>query len=515
MRYYIPTTILNIGNILSSDSISPESFYKIRGFGNPHWYSVEENNLPNVILLYKDPFKFLRPKSEIEDRPMLISVECSEGLIPVNDGLVTCDHTIYFDWNTEFVFFSQEDKIAALSLANIGVTTKMTMLYREKRMKVNDALPITKHNLNNIQKFFDTNSDILRIEYRRNKIQGLLYGYYVGALLTTTPQNVGSLGSLKEAYDVLVSGFASYLGKSQKKEVLEVMNIAKECIAKKIKGVEMTIAQSHRALPVSSNEIAVEGERILFISNNNIQEREKRLFIDWVNDVLIMDNWGKHVNSIKSELADELTDEAIKVLGNEWGASYIRTFLNDLRHHLAGEAFHQEWNNGLLSSLAAFLINGDDWEDLLRFMQRNGMYDYRLAFALWGTFMGFADMPRTFTDYLFKQERKYIGEFYDFVYNQIHGKPILRVDTSAQPTPIKSLRNKVEVIWENMPSDFKGKKDKDICKNKKIVEDVLNTIEPSQNIDHFLQILCKQDGWKKGNRINYFRKHLTSILFIE
>ncbi len=117
MRYYIPTTILNIGNILSSDSISPESFYYRRGFGNPHWYIVEENCIPNVLLLYKYPFKFIRPDSELEDRPVLIAIDSSEEFVSVSDEVVACDHTIYFDWNTEFIFFCQEDKISALSLS--------------------------------------------------------------------------------------------------------------------------------------------------------------------------------------------------------------------------------------------------------------------------------------------------------------------------------------------------------------------------------------------------------------
>lgn len=110
MRYYIPTAILNIGNLLSSDSISPESFYKNRGFGNPHWYDVEENNMPNVILLYKHPFRFCRPQSELEDRPVLITIESSEEFIFVNDEVVACDHTIYFDWNTEFIFSVKQIK---------------------------------------------------------------------------------------------------------------------------------------------------------------------------------------------------------------------------------------------------------------------------------------------------------------------------------------------------------------------------------------------------------------------
>lgn len=511
MRYYIPTTILNLGNILSSDSISPESFYEKRGFGNPHWYNVEEENVPNVLLLYKYPFCFSRPQSELEDRPVLITIDSSEEFIFVNEEIVACDHTIYFDWNTEFIFFSPEDKISALSLLNIGITTKMTMLYKDKRMKVEENLPIKRYqwDLSN----YDLNRKALNSEYILNKLQGLIYGYYIGVLLTTTPQNVGSFSALKNAYDTLVSELSSFLGKSQKKDVLEIVSIAKDCIINEICKVEKVIYNSHRALPAGSNELIIEKGKVIQISNVIInQEKEQKLFLDWINNIFTRDNWGGHVNSIKSSLADELTDEAIKVWGDEWSTSETRAFLNALRHHLAGEAFHHEWNNGLLSSLAAFLINGDDWEDMLLFMQKKGMYDYRLAFALWGSFIGFADMPRTFSDLIFNQEKQYIKEFYDEVYFQIHGTriEIKQVHSGKQD---KSLSIIVYQLWDVMPSELKNSK-----KLKKGLDFSLNKCDNNSEI--FLSLLKEQDGWSKSTKIGlkrwmYFQSQLNRMFLNE
>lgn len=515
MRYYIPTTILNIGNLLSSDSISPESFYKNRGFGNPHWYDVEENNMPNVILLYKHPFRFCRPQSELEDRPVLITIESSEEFIFVNDEVVACDHTIYFDWNTEFIFFCQADKISALSLMSIGITTKMTMLYKEKRMKVEEQLPVKRYQWDLFN--HDLNREALSSEYILNKLQGLIYGYYIGALLTTTPQNVGGFSSLKSTYDALVSELSTFLGKSQKKDVLEIVKITKECILNEIDKVKNAIDSSHRPLPISSNEISIEKGKVAKISNKIInQERKQKLFLDWINNILIKNNWGNHVNSIKSSLADELTDEAIKVWGDAWTTSETRAFLNDLRHHLAGEAFHHEWNNGLLSSLAAFLINGDDWENMLLFMQKKGIYDYRLAFALWGTFVGFADMPRTFTDLLFNQEKLYIKEFYDEVYFQIHGTRIEINQQIQSDKHYNSLSINVYRLWEIMPAELKKNGVKD--KLKKGIDISINRCE--SNLTKFLSVLKEQKGFLKDSgveleRWKYFESHLNSMFLNE
>ena len=514
MRYYIPTTILNLGNILSSDSISPESFYEKRGYGNPHWYNVDENSIQNVLLLYKHPFCFFRPQSELEDRPLLISIDSSEDFIVVNDDIVACDHTIFFDWNTEFIFFSQADKISALSLLSIGITTKMTMLYKEKRMKVEETFPVKRYHCD-LDKY-DLNIKALSSDYRLNKLKGLLYGYYIGAFLTTTPQNVGSFSTLKNAYDTLVSEMSPFLGKSQKKDVLEIVKIAKECIIHEIGKIEKVIDNSHRTLSINSKELIIEKAQVIQISNGIInQEREKTLFLNWINNILTRNNWGNHVNSIKSLLADDLTDEAIKVWGDDWNTSQTRAFLNDLRHHLSGESFHHGWNNGLLSSLAAFLINGDNWEDMLLFMQKKGIYDYRLAFALWGTFVGFADMPRTFTDHIFNQTKQYIKEFYDEVYFQIHGNRIEIKQVQSQKQH-KSLSIIVYQLWEVMPSKLKKPQVKE--KLKKGLDISLNKSENNSKL--FLWLLKEQKGWSKVtgvelDRWNYFQSQLNSMFLNE
>ena len=118
-KYYIPTSTLNFNNILSSESISPKAFYSIRGFGYPRWTEVEENTNKNVIMLYSQPFSFVRPKSDMEDHPMLVEIVTDESFPMVSDGIFICDHTIYLSpWRTRFIFLSPQNKLVALSLSD-------------------------------------------------------------------------------------------------------------------------------------------------------------------------------------------------------------------------------------------------------------------------------------------------------------------------------------------------------------------------------------------------------------
>ena len=511
MKYFIPTTILNLSNILSTDSISPVSFYKKRNFGSPHWHKIKEEP-ENVLILYSKPFCFSLESEGQENRPMFISIESSEDYIQIGDGVFVCNHTIYFDWNTCFLFLNKEDLIVANSLAQISDSAKMYCLYRDKRMIYDESI---KNDLNDVNTISESalNEDCIDKDFRLNKIKGFLYGYYVGAILTCPPQSVGALMALKQAYAKIVSLFSSYSFEDKPaEELLRCEEDVKKCILDEIEIQNQTNLTHRRLLDVSKKEVVINDMRLVSFNCNYFKESlDKELFASWINNILCDKKWGRSINAVKSQLADELTKDAIRIYGvQRWKSSGTRTFLNNLRHSLAGEYFHQEWDNGLLSSLAALLMRGDDWKDMMAFMQSKGMYDYRLAFGLFGSWTGFASLPTDFTNLLLLQDKQYVKAVCDDIYYQLFGINI--------PSFVKkeiTLQEKVMYLWKTMPTEYKGKKDKDIIKNKKIIENVLKAIELSQSADYFLQILCKQDGWKKGNRINYFRQHLSSDLFVE
>ena len=71
-KLYIPTSSLNFNNIMSSESISPQSFYEMRGYGYKHFERVELNSLDNTILLYEEFPDFSIDDSELENFAILI-----------------------------------------------------------------------------------------------------------------------------------------------------------------------------------------------------------------------------------------------------------------------------------------------------------------------------------------------------------------------------------------------------------------------------------------------------------
>lgn len=206
-KLYIPTSTFNFNNILSSESISPKAFYERRGFGYSRWLEIPENGNLNNIILYEQPFEFSRPESGTEDHPMLIEIETDENFKLVADGIYCCDHTIYLSpWTTKFIFFSEQDKRVTLSLSDSSLETKLIRIY-EKRLVIGKY----PKNTNSVPSDCDVpfNSETITNDYRLNKMKGLLYGYYIGAMLSTSVSLTKKHNILSELQDIFSAVLSS------------------------------------------------------------------------------------------------------------------------------------------------------------------------------------------------------------------------------------------------------------------------------------------------------------------
>lgn len=129
-KFYIPTSTLNFNNILSSESISPKAFYEKRGFGYSRWAVVPENPFNNAIVLYENLCYFERPKSDMEDHPLLLEVMLDEANLQRTDGFWYCDHSLYlFPTSTRFLFYDEKDRTIALSMSESSLETKLMRIY--------------------------------------------------------------------------------------------------------------------------------------------------------------------------------------------------------------------------------------------------------------------------------------------------------------------------------------------------------------------------------------------------
>ena len=127
-------------------------------------------------------------------------------------------------------------------------------------------------------------------------------------------------------------------------------------------------------------------------------------------------------------------------------------------------------------------------------MQDKVMTDYRLAFSMYGTINGFANLPRDFTDVLFNRDSKYIADVYKKFYGQLFGRNI-PVAPKTEPVPGHSIQ---AVVEEDMP---------DFTQPTEVIDDLPEdtpTVEPIEpvNFDVLMRnIISKCAGAKKDESI--------------
>lgn len=572
MKYYIPTTSLNFNNILSTESLSPKAFYDKRGFGYSRWFTVEENCIEHITLLYDAPHMFERPMSDIEDHPMLIEIDTDETFPQLIEGVFYTDRTIYFNpWQTKFIFFTEKDKTTAMSLSDSSLETKLVRLYKRKIYvyQFEGTYPIVQTTSSiqtgDINKYVED-------DYVINKMKGLLYGYYIGANLSSTKEHVQKLDSLREIQNIFSSVLSSYdkvpsnvqrnrlnelfdyldslhpiyadLEKEvgNKQMVDRIFNVFKRhgyiftsinrskliyglqedgennqsvaWVNREIAHTKVSMESSIINLNPDDGEIIVSSKDKVIVQKTITDSLLSKLFICWTNNVFCSKSFNGKVNSIKERLSDEITKSAKNVIGVEWDNSPVRTYLNQLRRHVRGEEFNQLWDNGLLSSISAILIKGDEWEQLLNFMQSKGMYDYRIAFAFYGVLNGFANLTRDFTDLLLNKESNYVSKVYREMYGQLFDKSI--PETHNGSSAIEQKKQENYPIVENVQNTILQNTEKQPIKEwqngireyamsviKRDKQKLLTSLEEAlaqngnnQDYYFFLIMLNNFEGWK-------------------
>lgn len=515
-KLYIPTSTCNFNNILSSESISPKAFYSLRKFGYSRWTNIPENDNDNVILLYEEPFAFSRPKSDTEDHPMLVEIETDEEFPKTKvQGVRYSDHTIYLVRRcTHFVFFNEQDMRTTLSMSETSAETKLVDLYK-RQIYIRKFQRRTQQQ--NIKVETGLNEAEIEEDVRINKMKGLLYGYYIGAYLST-PKEITErhkrLTELRNIFGAVVSSESRHPTSVQQKRMEEILfEIKKEnpafgaltqycpdnvneildfefrCIrsgvsypnyfdANKIirelsteeetkkafswlRNEEKKLAKdeqnNRKPLSVNANELIVKDDALSYISTALLQnEDEKKLVKAWVNNIFILPEYNKNIASFKSDLADKITTKAKEIFGEEkWKNSDIKRWLNNMRRYINGDDVEIEWGNPLVASITSVLLKGDDIDNLLAFMRSKSVSDYRIAFAFYGMLHGFANLTRDFTDNLYTyKDNNYISEVYKAIYEQTQGKPF-----PAISLPEKNYRSPYSINGKHVTDSEKATSD--------------------------------------------------------
>ena len=209
MKFYIPTSNLNLDNILQSECILPYSHYSHRCSGYTSFEQIEELRSFDAIVLFKYPVQFQIDDIGRYNYPMLIELEddLQTGDFSdkeIQDGVCLCNHRLNLTpLNSRFYFFTES--AYRLTLINTE-SNKAIKYFREYKIYPTASMlkPVKLPHLNKmtieISKFEDNLID---------KQKGFLYAFMLGNKMSINRDLARQLRLTQELYNILTNLISS------------------------------------------------------------------------------------------------------------------------------------------------------------------------------------------------------------------------------------------------------------------------------------------------------------------
>ncbi len=205
MKYYIPTSSLNLDNILQAECISPLPFYSQRKTGYKSIELIEEVKQYPHIILFDYPVLFSIQDSGRYNYPLLIEIEDDPQFqnmsLVEKEGVYLCGHTIYLTpQNCALYFFSEN----AYNLTIVNAKSNKSIKYYEQYRIYSSASLLKLKDLKkphtiDVAGICDSNETTV------DKQKGLLYSLLLGQSMSITPPLSRQLMLSQKIYNVLTS----------------------------------------------------------------------------------------------------------------------------------------------------------------------------------------------------------------------------------------------------------------------------------------------------------------------
>ncbi len=514
MKYYIPTSTLNVSNILSSGSLSPYSFYGERKFGIKTFEPLKEcEKLMNQIILFRK-YPIFSISSDKESYPVCVEIEIPDSMVVQSNIPDICytNKTIYISpANVFFIFNNEEYLNKSLFWIEISDEAKFFDQYKDKFVLNDDkqeTFELTTSTLNHliIEHTSDVEKEVLK-DWKKDKLRGALCGLFIGANGFEGVDNTG-IGYRRNKIRELISQLL-YIFDGHNKLVNQTLQLQQSALNKFVKKEQ------------SINQLCTfqaDGQlKILYNDDNPLR-------INFYNELL---NCFLTSNDVPTQ--QEISQEGGKLLsalyGNRWKGSTDYNYLIQLYNNVTRyESFELNTNRSIiLRSFSAFVQRGlGEWDKLRDYLnERNeSLPDRRFVYGLYGALNGFSTLSKTLTDTTDISDNAVVG----FI-NNMNEKSLIDVDIAFTEKGLKdyfkeeaTVTNQVDDLsngtkkivalhpeekalkdWQNEIRVFATsiiKRDKQKLLNS--LEHALNQNGNNQDYFVFIMMLDKFDGWKPG-----------------
>lgn len=477
MKYYTLISSLNVDNVLSSESISPISMYKNRHFGYKSFEKINNLFFPENQIIFFDYIPFFEIiDNEKENYPIVLEIEDDDQLnsstLQKTDEYYSIDKTVYINpLNCSLIYFSKEAFISLDIKCSDSRNNKLYHFFQKKYVDTSKAIKISDidYKIDDITNSKSPDEECINIE------KGFFYGWYIGSgkcidpiiaklkaiemdirdYISAIKNNAGKGISYQEKIKALDEEFKSSDPNVKKAAELWNNSISTFCndkrgfdewlknldIEKETKEAFLKKENIHLRKDISFNQYDLYLEElsnyIHFLSQKNpikfelyqrtddfdgeLYERLKfAIFMDKRIDL-------EHLRLNRLEVATLFIREIksyFEEQNRQWPESKESSYFKSLCLNIvqADPFDFSSIENKLYKSIAAFLLKGNDLNDLIVYLQKNAVSDYRYVLGFWGAACGYADMPRSFTKPLFEsKDYETISSIYKKIHNQLFG----------------------------------------------------------------------------------------------
>lgn len=512
MKYYIPTSTLNISNILSSGSISPYSFYVKRQFGIQSFEPIKEcERFKDQIVLFRK-YPLFSIVSDKESYPVCIEIELPANMvIPTNiPDVYYASKTIYISPSSiSFVFENEEYLNKSLFWIDISDEAKFFGQYKEKfilRRGLNETFTLTSNTLDNliIGQTLDLETEVMK-DWKIDKIRGAICGMFIGA-------------NGFDGLDGTGIGYNRNLIKSLFSQLLRIFD-----------GRAQLVTQTSQLEKSALSEFAKKEQRIRQLCSVSTSGQLKILYntdkeecVDFYDQLL-----NRILVNSDSLTQQEVSQEGGKLLsalyGNRWKSSFDYSYLIKLYNNVTRyDDFDLKSNESIiLRSFAAFVQRGlGEWDKLRDYLnERNEtLPDRRFIYGLYGAVNGFSTLSKTMTDTVDISDNALNGFITDMNENSmidsdvaVNEKNVIGEVKDESVLSNEETENKeqhettdeVELhLWQQgiLQYAINNAIKRDKKKLKSSLEEAL--IENGNNTDYFvfLKLLSTYEGWTSNSK---------------
>ena len=512
MKYYIPTSTLNISNILSSGSISPYSFYVKRQFGIKSFEPIKEcERFKDQIVLFRK-YPLFSIVSDKESYPVCIKIEIPDNMvIPSNiPDVFYTTKTIYISpSNITFVFENEEYLKKSLFWIDISDEAKFFDQYKDKfilRDSLSETFTLTSNILDNliIEQTIDIETEVIK-DWKIDKIRGAMCGLFIGT-------------NGFDCFDGIGTGYKRNKIKELFSQLLQIFD-----------GRAKLVTQTSQLEKSALSEFAKKEQRICQLCSVStlgqlkiLYNEDKKERVDFYNQLL-----NRILVNSDSLTQQGVSEEGGKLLstlyGNRWKSSFDYSYLIQLYNNVTRyDNFDLDSNESIiLRSFAAFVQRGiGEWDKLRDYLnERNEtLPDRRFIYGLYGAVSGFSTLSKTLTDTADISDKA----LNEFILDMNESSMIDNDNVAIGKKDVEEARDDPEVSSKEIEeSELLGAKDEielhvwqqgiklfatnnAIKRDKKKLSSALEEalIENGNNTDYFvfLKLLATYEGWSSNSK---------------